>query len=337
MAPPFIMIRVAAVATLMLTVTGCGGGSVGDSLGGDEHTGEEVKGEYTVEGTWSLGSPISADRTVGDVLADAIILKLAEQIPSDTALAKIDGVIRPVIKAQVDARAPAELQPDSALMVALAKTLGAVQVTSELELTDGGLLDDIRGTERITAFGFEHEGETFMVAPGDISAQAGVDLEASWAGMANAQGSALEVDAHPFEIRYGDLVVWVLTNVLEEANAPLATQAVEAVECSSIVEALLGGADELTFEVAGVDYGFGSEALTGYCGTARELLVDRALGLFALDAKVEVGGTVAFLDEDGDGTAERLVSGPDYGGFVGVAPEFIAPRVAVSFEATRVE
>jgi hypothetical protein len=309
---------------------------VGDTIGGDDHTGEPAKGSYAVSGTWDLSSPISSERTLGDVFTDALVLNLVSKIPSESAVEKVDGIIRPVIKREVDGNAPAALRPDSELMQSLAGTLASVDVMSELTLQDGGLLQDLRGTERIVAFGFEHEGQSFLVTPDEL-ADRGVAVEATWAAQATSDGGSLEVDAHRFELRYGQLVLWLLTNVLEQENAALVDQVTDSLECQVIVGALLNGGDGWTIEVAGREYGFDAQELASHCETARELLVGRALGMFALDAKVEVGGTVEFIDEDGDGRAERLVSGPDYGGFVGVAPEFIAPRLAVSFEATRLE
>ncbi len=314
-----------------------GGGGVGDTIGGDEHTGEPVKGEFAVTGTWDLSSPISADRTVGDAFADALVLKLAEKIPSESAVEKVDAVVRPVIKREVDGNAPEALRPDSELMRALTATLASVEVLSELQLQDGGLTNDLRGTERIVAFGFSHDGQSFMVTPDEITQDLGVHVEASWAAQAEGDGRSIDVENHRFELRFGDLVLWLLTNVLEQANAPLVDAVTESLECQVIVGALLDGREGLFVEVGGREYGFDAQELGSHCETARGLLVDRALGMFALDAKVEVGGTVTFLDDDGDDRADRLISGPDYGGFVGVAPEFIAPRLSVSFEATRVE
>ena len=180
--------RLCVLAGFVSLLTACGGGGPGDTLGGgglgdtvggDEHTGEPAKGDYVVQSTWDLSAPLSSDRTVGDVVADALILELAGKIPSDSAIEKIDAVVRPPIRREVDANTPAILQPDSELMMSLAGTLASVEVMSELELRDGGLLDDIKGTERIVAFGLEHHGQSYVVTPDEITGTV-VEFAAEW-------------------------------------------------------------------------------------------------------------------------------------------------------------
>lgn len=314
-----------------------GGGSLGDTVGGDEHTGEPVKGKYEVSGTWDMSSPISSERTLGDVFVEALILQLADSIPSDSAVEKLDEVVRPTIKSEIDGLAPPVLRPDSELMQSLAGTLASVDVMSELDLEDGGLRDDLSGSEKIVAFGFHHEGETTTVTPEELSMEPSrVYIAATWEAQAQGDGSSIEVDAHPFELRFGELVEWVVTNSLEAHHPELAQEVSNALACNTIVERLLGGGEGLFVTVAGEEYGFDAEHIGGACEAVRGTLVQRALGLFALDAKVVAGGTVRFIDEDGDGKADILMSGENYGGHIAVAPEYIAPRLAVQFEAVRV-
>lgn len=314
-----------------------GGGGLGDTLGGDEHTGEPAKGRFAVSGTWDLSSPLSAERTVGDIVTDALVVELAAHIPSERAVEKLDGLLRPVIKREVNRRAPAALKPDSELMEELTRTLASVEVVSELHLEDGGLLSDLRGEEHIVAFGFEKDGEFFQVTPEELPLGQLTAIETSWVAQARRDGSSLAVDDHRLELRFGALVLWLLDNVLERDPTGLTEQMTRALDCNTLFAPLLNDQGELEVEVAGVEYGFNARRLDETCSRVGRLLKDRALGMFALDARVEMGGIVHFEDEDGDGRADRLVSGEDFGGFVGVAPEFIAPRLKVSFVGERLE
>ncbi len=314
-----------------------GGGGLGDTIGGDEHSGEPAKGRFSVSSTWDLSAPLGARHTLGDVFTDVLVSQLASTIPSDGAVERIDDLVRPTIKAQVDALAPEALRPDSPLMEDLARSLAQVELVSELTLEDGGLTNDLKGTERVMVLRFDNGQEVIQATPDEIFSTDMAHIESTWKAQANGDGQSLDVAGHRVEIRFGQLVQWVLENALEQDGAALVRQNLQVLECDSIVDGLLGEHSELGFEVGGQRYGMERPEIVEACQRAKEALGDRALGLFALDTRVEVGGTVLMVDEDGDGQAEALTHGPDFGGFVAVAPRAIAPRLTVRFEATRID
>lgn len=314
-----------------------GGGGLGDAIGGDDHTGEPVKGDYALSETWDLSGPLGSGRTLGDVVTDLLVLELAARVPAEGAIEAIDGLVRPIIKREVDGLMPEALRPDSPLMTALAQTLASVEVVSELRLEDGGLAHDLKGTERILALSFSSGEERIVMTPDELFSSAGLAIEADWIAQARGDGRSIQVDDHHIELRYGALVLAIVEVLLGETREALAASVADAIECRPLVGALLDGRDEFRVEVAGVEHDLGADALVGACQSLTAQLAARALGLFALDAKVVVGGEVLFTDEDGDGLADTLRSGEDFGGYVAVAPEFIAPRLRVRFEGVRLE
>jgi len=218
----------------------------------------------------------------------------------------------------------------------LSETMGSVRVISEVRLEEGSLLDDLAGTEKIVSFEFSKGNDVHVLTP-DLLAEQGVPnftIEADWEG--TEDGTALSVDEHPFELRYGNIISWLLLNVLTDHNgAELASVASASVGCPGLVASFLDGSDGLFVEAGGEEYGLTTSGLESACESAIGNVSERAVGFFSLDAKVAAGGGVNAIDDDGDGVADRLMSATDYGGFIGVAPEPIAPRLGVTFEATR--
>jgi hypothetical protein len=135
------------------------------------------------------------------------------------------------------------------------------------------------------------------------------------------------------KIQYGELVSRVASQVLDAAGqSALRDKVVAAVSCSQIVSGILGGSGGFTITVASWSYTCPASDLEKACASAAEALKGRALGLFALDSRVEVGGNVTWKQPDG---TIALRSGAGFGGVINVAPKAIAPRVTVAFSATR--
>ena len=85
-----------------------------------------------------------------------------------------------------------------------------------------------------------------------------------------------------------------------------------------------------------LSYKVSASTLQDGCQAATGMVKDKALGLFDMDAGVELGGDVEALDDDADRIADRLKSKAGYGGIVTKwGPAALAPRVTARFEARR--
>jgi hypothetical protein len=162
-----------------------------------------------------------------------------------------------------------------------------------------------------------------------------VTLAAAWKGK-EAGADTLAIDPHVFELRFGRLVLWVVDNVLEEHGAAsLSAMAAALIDCRAMATALLDGKSELSFGIGIASYSVDASALEGACGAATAVVKDKALGLFDLDAGVELGGELTYRDVDGDAIADRLDSKAGSGGRLTMGGDALAPRLAVRFAALR--
>jgi hypothetical protein len=186
-------------------------------------------------------------------------------------------------------------------------------------------------------FKFQFQGRTSSLPARDLLEGTMVTLAADWDGT-HAPPDTLTINPHVFELRFGKLVIWVAENVLQEAGAgSLATTATSLISCGTITSAITGGQPSFSFGVGILSFSVSASSLDGACGTVMGVVKEKALGLFDMDAGVELGGHVLLVDLDGDSAADRLRNQSDYGGIVtkSPGPSAIAPRVTARFEAIR--
>jgi hypothetical protein len=297
-------------------------------------------GVYDADGVWDLSGPINAQRTLGDVVADLLIEEIVARagVPSAVeanAKSAVRSIVGAKIKAAVDTGAPESLRPDSDLMKRLAQVLASTEVLSRIELSAGAPAGTIGGTEDFTAFKFVHEGQTRTLPVAELVGPAKASLSADWEGDLTAPDRAT-VDPHAVELRFGKLVLWVLDHVLAvPAAAELAATAASHVGCDAVTAAITDGKPSFTFGVGVASYSVGAASLGAGCSKVAGLIGQKVLGLFDLDAGVEIGGPVEALDANRDLVADRLQSRTGFGGLVTKTRAAIAPRITARFEAAR--
>ncbi len=313
---------VSVVLLLLLLGAGCG---------------EEAPwvGQYAATGTWDVAGPLK-NRTVGDAVADLLVEQVVglSGVPSalkDKAQELTSKAVRAHVKAVVDKHVPAELQAGGSVSKVLATTLAAATVESSIVLEEGLLPGCMKGTETITAIKYAHGGKSYTLTAQDL---AGAAIVAQWEGDEEGDDT-LEVDPHAVPIQYGELVKRVAGHVVDTAGLKSLTDKVHAaVSCEQIIKLILGSGTGLKITVSEWSYTFGEADLKSACSGASGLIQKRVLGMFALDTKLEVGGKVTWSPA-GEAQATGLASAAGYGGTVTVAPRSIAPRVTVTFSATR--
>lgn len=301
-------------------------------------------GIYDSDGVWDLSGPITAQRTIGDVVADLLIGEIVSRSGVPSALqGQAQSVVRSLvgdkIKAAVDAAVPASLKPGSDLMTKLATVLASTQVASTIDLYSGTPARVVKGDEELLTLKFQFQGRTSTLPARDLldSTLPLVTLAAEWDGTHEAPDT-LTINPHVFELRFGKLVLWVAENVLQEVGAgSLSTTAASLISCSTITSAITGGQPSFSFGVGFLSFSISTASLDAGCGAALGVVKEKALGLFDMDAGVELGGHVLQIDDNGDSAADRLRNKSDFGGIVtkSPGPAAIAPRVTARFEAVR--
>jgi len=326
------------VALIALLITGCGSdGSSGDIV--DRHNPPDFVGRYEATGNWDLGGPFANGRTVGDAAAELLVEQVIDLVgvPSllkDKASEVLYGLIAADVKTAIDEQAPPLLQPDSALMQALAASLAKVEVVSAIEIQKGLLPGSVSGEETIVSVSFDIDETTYTLTSADLFPEQVASIAADWSGKV-ASSSTLDIDEHEFSLRYGELVKQIASLLIEAAELEaLAAQAANTVDCSNVVALILDGKTDFGFEVESVGFTLGQADLLDGCGIAKAGLKDWG---FSVNSKVEVGGAVQLIDEDGDDSAEEIRSAEGYGGSLLIAPGPIAPRIGVSFVGQRSE
>lgn len=332
-----------------LLASGCLGGSGGGAGDGERVDPDPMDpadppapvtaaGVYDVEGAWDVSAPIGGDRTLGVVAAELFVEKVVQisGVPSaleDEAHGALMERVAPAVQAEVDANAPAALAPGSPLLEELGMRAAHVQYASEVDVSthDG----EVAGVERFGRVWVEHGGRVYE-APTEIlpPAAAGLSLEADWSG--RASGATMTLEPHVVELRYGLLVLWLARDVLEVDTDAIEAQAVAAVGCDAIVDHVTGGGTHLEIDLGVETFRISAADLRDACGDAVVEMESRALGMFAYDTPLELGGGVALLDADGDGLADEMHSAADHGGALHVvSPAPLAPRVAATFTGLR--
>jgi len=240
------------------------------------------------------------------------------------------------IKTLVDAAAPDALKPNSPLMMKLATVLASTEVMSTIDLYAGTPAGSVRGMEELRTLKFGFQGRTGTLPVGDLLERTVplVTLGAEWEGTQSG-ADVLVIDPHEFALRFGKMLLWIIDNVLQEAGASSLSQAAAAaIDCTAITSAITNGQPSFKFGFSFLSYSVSASSLTGGCTTVTGVVKDKALGLFDVDAGVELGGKVQAFDDNADAVADRLKSLTGFGGKLTMGGAF-APRIAARFEAFR--
>ncbi len=291
-------------------------------------------GKFASTSTWNVSGPLADGRTVGDAIADVLVGQLVSVAPVPGPLEGsvhelVDGLLRGHVKTLVDANVPDSLKPTGAVTQALAGALGAVQVESTIDLEEA-TFDDMEGTETLERVTFEIAGSAFELDAVDLLGGIGT-MRAEWGG--DEGDDVLEVEEHDVPLHFGALVQNMASKVVDVAGLEeLEAGVTSAMDCGGIVGAVLDGDPGLTLSVSSWSHTIPASTFTGACDAVKSLAGEKALGVFALDAAVTIGGKVRFK-EHGDGAL--LTSEPGFGGTVNVGPKVIAPRLTVDMRATR--
>src|SRR4029078_9299813 len=130
-------------------------------------------GVYDSKGVWDLSGPISAQRTLGDVVADLLIDQIVglAGVPSaieDQAKSVVRALVGGKIKSLVDAATPAALKPGTDLFMNVPGVLASTQVTSTIDVYPGSAAGSVRGSEELRSFKFSFQGRTATLPVGDL-------------------------------------------------------------------------------------------------------------------------------------------------------------------------
>jgi hypothetical protein len=302
----------------------------------------ELSGLYHSVAHWDLSSAITEHPGVGTVVADLIVEQVVELsgVPGplqDAARERVAAAIHEPIRDYVDTRVPSDVLPDSELLIKLAAIFADVEVESDIELVVAdGEPERIDGAETVTAMRLQH-GERTLRLPVDALelGEASVPIGALIDGKID-QDTTITFETHEFALRVDVLLTYAATELLESLEAEtLAEQVMAALECASIVERITGGSDTFAFEVGGMSFTLGIDALLEGCGIMRDEVEGYAFGLINPALGVAVGGTASALETDGDASIDRLVSNADYGGSITAVPLPTPTRFNASFAAER--
>ena len=291
-------------------------------------------GKFASTQTWNVSGPLADGRTVGDAIADVLVGQLVSVAPVPGPLEGsvhelVDSLLRVHVRTLVDANVPDSLRSNGTVTQALAAALGAVHVESTIDLEEA-TFDDMEGTETLERVTFEIAGNAFELDAVELLGGSGT-MRAEWGG--DEGDDLLEVEEHDVPLHFGALVQNMASKVVDAAGLQdLEAGVTSAMDCGGIVSAVLDGDAGLTLSVSSWSHTIPASTFTSACDAVKSLAGEKALGVFALDAAVSIGGNVRFR-ERGDGAV--LTSEPGFGGTVNVAPKVIAPRLTVEMQATR--
>jgi hypothetical protein len=301
-----------------------------------------LSGTYHSLAHWDLSSAITEHPGAGTVVADLIVEQVVglAGVPGplqDAARAQVAATIHAPIRDYVDAQVPDDLLPDSELLTELAAIFADVEVESDIALAMASRDPErITGTETVTAMRLQH-GERSLHLPvdvlelGDASLPIGAFLDGTL-----DQDTTITFESHELVLRVDVLLTYAAIELLQVLDADtLADQVADTLECASIVERITGGSDTFSFEVGGMSFSLGIDALLDGCEIMREEVADYALGIIDPALGVALGGTANALDTDGDALFDRLVSNADYSGLITAVPLPTPTRFNATFTANR--
>lgn len=337
------MLRLGLISAIVLA--GCvppsdpAGDDVGPDAGPDAYVPPVVQydyaGTYAMEGTWDLSAPFGGDG-IGGFVADLIIEQVVSLagVPGpleDEATELVAGQIRQPIVDQVNAVVPTEMLTSSPTMQALDAIFSAIAVEGSLQLVAGADPDLFGGTERVTGIAATHESTVVTVSMTELL-EGGVEVAGTVGGSA-VSADVLAIGQHPLQIRFGMLVAILARDALGVDVFALGDQALAAIVCADVVDEITGGADAYAITVGGMDFSVPAATLVDACEDLKLELADAALGMFARDAGIRLGGNARLAGASG--VTSTVTSEPGYGGAITALPLPVEPQVTATFAATR--
>ncbi len=289
-------------------------------------------GPYQSDGTWDFRGPLNEDRMVGDVVEDLVVdeavgLLGVPSILEDEArkllVELVDGAIRDRIN---DSTLASQLAEDP-FYQALSELSAAVQVESTIDLEQGTSPNQVTGREEFHSVSVSRDGKVYEL-------DTLVPVAARWDG--DFDKGTLTIDQHSVDIAFSDVANTLISEVLgTDALSHFSERMKAAVNCEGLIQSIAGGDSEWTISLYLTSYDVSITPLVALCEDIVGDLTTSLFGALDIDTGIRVGGTVAAVDTDCDDAADMLTS-TDFGGLVAIAgPEALAPRVYVSFEASR--
>lgn len=295
-----------------------------------------LTGSYAASGTWDVSGPFNDIDGIGGVVADVLIEKVvgAAGVPAaleDEAIDWVSERVRLPIRDFVNGQLPETLRPGGETMAELAALFAQVQTTSTFTLGDTGQ-SSFTGTQAYTSFAMSHEGQTRTVTVAELlDDTAATSIAATTAG--TRQGLVLQVEPRPVQVRFGRLVSIAGEDLLQLDIDALTAQAA-AIDCSGVVDTLTSGSPSYDITVGGQTFSVGASTIADACTSLAQAMANKVLGLFSVDAPLELGGQVLARDSDGDLAIDGLSAAPGYGGEIIVDPKPLSPQVTETFDAT---
>ena len=301
----------------------------------------EWYGAYAIDGKWNLSAPLTAERGLGDVVAelvveDALAFLGVPSFAKSKARSVLESAIAQPIRDRVNGSVTDDFLRRDSFFADLIAVTASVQAQSRVELNRDGDSSVVSGVEELERLSVTHRGavhdfDPALLAGGPVPAP----VLALWSGRFN--GEALEIAPHSFSVGYGDLLNEIVSDVLGvDAFQEFKSRIAGAVDCEHLVQLLTGGDGEVGVSVLGRSYSVDASPLTDACSGVINGLAGSVFGLLDVDVGVVVGGDVAVADTDCDGVSDKLRSLDNYGGILDLAgPSSLAPRIAVSFLGAR--
>ena len=173
----------------------------------------------------------------------------------------------------------------------LATVLTSTEVASTIDLYAGTPAGSVRGMEELRTLKFSFQGRTGTLPVGDLLERTVplMTLGAEWDGTQSG-ADVLAIDPHEFALRFGKMILWVADNVLQEAGATSLSQAAAyAINCAAITSAITTARRRSRSASASRPFPSARRRSTGGCTIVPGVVKDKALGLFDVDAGVELG------------------------------------------------
>lgn len=295
---------------------------------------EAFEGEWRTTGTWDLSGPLGSGMTVGDLVAESLVIEAvkAAGVPGlleDKTESLLDDAIGDEVAAYVDGRIPDEMKPGGGIYEALSAVLASVDVETELVIdTTGDDSSRIEGAEQILALSFNLEETTTTAL---LDAVPLLSIEADIEGRGRDK-DVLSVFDHEFALRYDQLVMWILENELGVDLDAWAEALDNAVNCEAIVSDIVGEA--LSFTVLDQAVEISENDIASACDSVREETREKALGLFRKDTGVIVGGRLNATERSGS-RIDAFETDEAYGGELTTFSEHLAPVIGVEMVGER--
>ena len=290
------------------------------------------QGPFLSTGTWDLSGPIHQDRHVGDLVEDVLIEQAVGLLGVPSFLEQeAESAVRKLMNGKVsewiNQSTTAEKLMEDPFYRELAELSARIQVDSTIDLEAGIGASEMVGREQFHSIHVIRDGKAHQL---DLV----LPVAATWSGV--VESGSFVVDAHAVELAWSEVVNAIASDVLGlDAIDNFHDRLIAAVDCPELVRTMIGGDDRLRVSLGFTSFSVDISLLVGVCEQIVGEVVTSAVRFLDVDTGISVGGVVSAVDNDCDGSVDRLYS-DEFGGTVSiVGPDALAPLVSISFEATR--